>query len=161
MFEMRGEASAYIEAPPKQVYEVVSDITRMGDWSPECVGGSWIPDASGPVVGAQFHGDNRRGPNEWTTPNTVIAADEGREFAWVVGTPEFRVCTWRYELNPEGAGTRVTESFELGREPVGFSSMVDQAPEDEREQLVAARRHQLVQDMQHTLARIKEAIESS
>ncbi len=71
--EMQGKASVHIDAEPDAVYELISDITRMGEWSPECQGGDWI-DGATPSVGSQFHGRNRRGDNEWTTPNTVIAA---------------------------------------------------------------------------------------
>ncbi len=156
--EMHGKASVHIEAAPDVVYSLISDITRMGEWSPECEGGDWT-DGSAPAVGAQFHGRNRRGDNEWTTPNTVIAADAGREFAWVVGTPEFQVCTWRFSLTPENGGTTVTESFELGKEEVGFRATVLELPEDERPNLINARTDQLVEDIRHTLASLKEAAE--
>jgi len=156
--EMRGKASVHIDAEPDAVYALISDITRMGEWSPECEGGDWIngEDAS---VGAQFHGRNRRGDNEWTTPNTVIVAEAGREFAWVVGTPDFRVCTWRFSLTPDNGGTTVTESFELGTEEVGFRAAVLEHPEEERSDLVNARRDQLIDDIRHTLASLKEAAE--
>ncbi len=159
--EMRGEASVHITAPPKKVYELVSDITQMGQWSPECVGAEWANGAAQATVGAQFHGRNQRGSNEWTTPNTVVCADEGREFAWVVGTPEFEVCRWRFVLTPEGEGTTVTESFELGQEQVGFTAAVLERPEEERATLVDARRTQLIEDMQQTLGRLKEFAERS
>src|SRR4051812_42214236 len=81
--EMRGDASLRIAAPPETVYELVTDITRMGEWSPECIGCDWMDGHDGPVVGAQFHGHNRNGSNEWTTPNTIVVADAGREFTWV------------------------------------------------------------------------------
>jgi ribosome-associated toxin RatA of RatAB toxin-antitoxin module len=158
--EMKGEASVFVSSPPKDVYALVTDIARMGEWSPECVGAEWINEG-GPTVGASFHGQNRRDTNEWTTPNTVIAADEGREFAWVVGTADFRVCTWRYALAPEGDGTRLTESFELGKEEVGFASMVLERPADERPQMIEARRAQLVADMEQTLARLKDVAEAN
>lgn len=159
-FDMRGEASEFIAASPTTVYELVSDITRMGEWSPECVEAVWSDSQAGPVEGAVFNGTNRRATNEWTTPNTVIAARAGDEFAWVVGTADFRVCTWRYRFAPEGDGTRVTESFELGKENVGFATSVAEAPESEREAMVEARRSQLVEDMQETLARLKQVAET-
>ncbi len=156
--EMQGWASVHIDAEPLAVYALISDITRMGEWSPECQGGDWIDGATA-IVGSQFHGRNRRGDNEWTTPNTVIAADAGREFAWVVGTPDFQVCTWRFSLTRDNGGTTVTESFELGNEEVGFHATVLELPEDERPNLLNARRDQLVEDIRHTLASLKEAAE--
>jgi hypothetical protein len=159
--EMRGEAAVHIVAQPDDVYALVSDVTRMGEWSPECEGGEWIDGVDGPAIGAQFHGRNRRNGNEWTTPNTVLVAEQGREFAWVVGTQDFQVCRWRFEFAPEDGGTKVTESFELGPESVGFSSMVLEAPEEDRAVMVDARRAQLVADMEQTLAKLKERAERS
>jgi len=158
--DMRGEASTYIGASPERVYDVVSDVTRMGEWSPECVTVSWAEGSDRPAVGAQFHGTNNRNGNEWTTPNTILVADEGHEFAWVVGTAEFQVARWRYVFAGENGGTRVTESFELGDQEVGFASAVNDAPETERAAMIAARRQQLVSDMELTLSRLKEHIEA-
>lgn len=159
--EMRGEASERINATPEVLYALVSDVTRMGEWSPECRGADWIAPADAATVGAQFHGHNERGDNQWTTPNTVLVADPGREFAWVVGTPDFQVCHWRFVFRPADGGTEVTEAFELGAENVGFASTVLQAPESERSVLVDARRAQLVQDMKNTLARLKVVAEAA
>jgi hypothetical protein len=159
--EMRGEASTYIGASPERVYQLVSDVTRMGEWSPECVGVTWADGSDGPAVGAQFHGSNRRNDNEWTTPNTILVADEGKEFSWVVGTPDFQVTRWRFVFSANNGGTTVTESFELGDQEVGFASAVAEAPEDERVTLVEARRRQLIEDMEMTLARLKECVEAT
>jgi hypothetical protein len=157
--EMSGEATLEIDAPPRAVYELVSDITRMGEWSPECVGCDWMDGHDGPAVGAQFHGHNRNNGNEWTTPNTIVAAEAGREFAWVVGTPEFEVCRWRFVFEPNGSGTRVTESFKLGDVEVGFAQAVSQMSEDERAGAIDARTKQLIEGMHHTLERLKAAAE--
>ncbi len=159
--EMQGEASLYIGAPPNEVYRLITDIPRMGEWSPECVACEWAEGSSGPAVGAVFQGTNRRSSNEWTTPNTVIVADVGIEFAWVVGTMDFRVCTWRYHLEPKGEGTVVTESFELGPEQVGFSSTVLERPPEERQPMIDARRAQLIDDMEQTLVRLKVVAEAA
>lgn len=149
----------YMEASPAAVYELIADVTRMGEWSPECVGAEWtVGDGS---VGSVFSGNNSRGANKWTTPNTVIAATPGREFAWVVGTMDFRVCTWRYSLEARGQGTVVTESFELGPEEVGFAASVLEHPPEERMALVDARRGQLLADMKQTLANLKAAAEAA
>lgn len=100
------EATIYIEAPPEAVYAVVSDITRMGELSPECTGGRWIRGATGPSAGARFVGFNRRGRVRWRTHNTVIVAVPGRELTFDTRESGAR---WSYLLEPEGDGTRVTE----------------------------------------------------
>src|SRR4051812_29945801 len=59
------EVSIEIEATPEDVYALVSDITRMGEWSPECRRCTWTKGASGPAVGARFRARNKggRGPS--------------------------------------------------------------------------------------------------
>ena len=96
---------------------MVSDVTRMGEWSPETERGEWLGDATGPVVGARFRGHNKR-RNPWRTVCTVTSAEPGREFAFVVGkSPEKADTAWRYTFAPSDAGTLVTESFEIVRVP--------------------------------------------
>jgi len=71
--------------------------------------------ATGPAVGARFRGHvkrNGKGPTYWTTC-TVLASDPGREFAFGVGNSAKPLNTWRYQLEPAGDGTDVTESFQL------------------------------------------------
>lgn len=108
-----------ISAPPERVYELVSDITRMGEWSPECIRCSWTKGATGPVVGARFKATNRggRGPAWFNTP-VVTVAEPGHEFAFNRSGPGIGSYTWRYALEPTPTGTRVTESFEAER-PLG------------------------------------------
>lgn len=108
-------ASIEIAAPPERVWELVTDVTRMGRISPECVGGEWLAGATGPEVGARFRGYNRRGRARWTTTSEVIEAEPGRVFAFAVGGAARPSCTWRYRLEPVDGGTRVTETFELPR----------------------------------------------
>ena len=103
-------------APPSDVWDLVADITRIGEFSPETFEAEWIDGADGPAAGARFRGHvrrNGRGPVYWTTC-TVIASEPGREFAFTVAGPGGRTLnTWRYELRPGAEGTDVTESFEL------------------------------------------------
>lgn len=47
-----------IGAPAEVVYDLVSDVTRMGDYSPENTGGTWLDGATGPAVGARVTGTN-------------------------------------------------------------------------------------------------------
>ena len=79
----------------------------MGRLSPECTGGTWLDGATGPVVGARFKGTNKRGFVRWSTKSRVVAAERGRTFAFEVGESGTR---WRYDFEPDGTGTIVTES---------------------------------------------------
>ena len=40
-----------IDAPAEKLWAMVSDVTRMGEWSPENVGGNWLGGATGPKPG--------------------------------------------------------------------------------------------------------------
>jgi uncharacterized protein YndB with AHSA1/START domain len=111
-----GAVTVHISASPEKVWELVSDVTKIGRYSPETFEGEWLDGATGPAVGAKFRGHvkrNGKGPIYWTTC-TVIASTPGREFAFGVGSSaEKALNVWRYTLEPSGDGTDVTESFEL------------------------------------------------
>jgi uncharacterized protein YndB with AHSA1/START domain len=109
-----GTARITINAPPALVYELVSDITRMGEWSPECYRAAWLTHPPGPVVGARFVGHNKLGLHRWRTTCVVTAADPGRQFAFtVVGKHDRKQTLWRYQLTATEAGTLVAESYEF------------------------------------------------
>jgi hypothetical protein len=108
--------TVHMNATPDAVYDLVSDVTRIGRYSPETFEAEWLDGATGPAVGARFRGHvkrNQKGPTYWTTC-TVTAADPGREFAFAVGpTLDKALNTWRYVIAPAGDGVDVTESFQL------------------------------------------------
>jgi Polyketide cyclase / dehydrase and lipid transport len=114
--DVRGSVTVHMAAPAGRVWDLVSDITRTGEFSPETFEAEWLHGAAGPAAGARFRGHVRRNgrwPVYWTTC-TVIASNPGREFAFTVAGPgRTTVNTWRYELRPHAEGTDVTESFEL------------------------------------------------
>jgi hypothetical protein len=111
------EASAVIEAPIDAVWNVVSDVTRVGEWSGECQGCVWVGGASSPVPGAQFRGRNRRGLMRWTRLNQVTRADPPHTFVWrtVAHFPYLDSSEWQLSLAEEGSATRVTEAFQILR----------------------------------------------
>jgi len=113
---MKGSVTVHVAAPPAEVWDLVSDVTRIGEFSPETFEARWLADATGPQAGARFRGHvrrNGRGPVYWTTC-TVVTSDPGREFAFAVNGPgDTTINTWRYQLAPAADGTDVTESFEL------------------------------------------------
>ena len=102
-------ASLRIQATPERLYDLVTDVANMGRLSPECTGGRWLGGATGATVGARFKGSNKRGWVRWSTHNTVVAADPGREFAFDTSESGTR---WTYEFAPEADATLVTESRE-------------------------------------------------
>lgn len=108
----RGSATVTIDASPDEVYAVVSDVTRMGEFSPECVRCEWVDGATGPEVGARFHGYNKVGDFEWDVPCEVRRAEPGKVFEFVAA-PEMReqATVWTFTMEETDGGTELTESF--------------------------------------------------
>lgn len=104
------EVSLDINAPAEDVYALVADLPRMGEWSPQTTRVVWRGGATGPALGAKFRGDNKHGLLRWSTFGTVTAADPGREFVFDVGIGGLPVARWgyRFETLPSG-DCRVTE----------------------------------------------------
>ncbi len=102
-----------VTAAPENVWNLVADLPRMGEWSPECTGVVWRDGAQGAAVGTRFTGKNRNGIRRWSTQGKITAATPGRELAWdisVLGLPGAR---WSYSIEPQGdGGCRVTETWE-------------------------------------------------
>jgi hypothetical protein len=148
--------SVEISAPPERVYDLVSDITRMGEWSPECRSCRWTGGASGPAVGARFKARNkgRRGMSWFNTP-TVTVADSGREFAFNRKGPGIGSYTWRYVLEPTATGTKVTESYDAERPVPKLMNRITEIWVGSRD-----RDADLREGMKTTLERIKAAAES-
>lgn len=100
-----------IAAPAEHVWALVSDITRMGEWSPENEGGKWLKGATEARPGAKFRGTNRSGKRTWSTLATVMDAEPGRSFSFRVTASGLKVADWAYAFEPTAMGCRVTESW--------------------------------------------------
>jgi hypothetical protein len=146
----RGEAAVHVDASPAEVYAAVSDVTRMGEWSPETVSCEWLDGTTGPTVGASFKGRNKRGIARWSTRPQVVAAEPGREFAFVVDD----TTKWSFRCEPEGNGTRLVESFEM------LADVPRRYVWAERYVMgIKDRRADLERGMAETIQRIKAAVE--
>ena len=111
-----------INASAEQVWKMVSDLPRMGEWSPENEGGVWLKGADGPKEGVKFRGSNRHGKRKWKTIATIIDAEPGRKLTFritVLGIPDSE---WSYDLEPTDGGCRVTESW-ADRRPGWFKPL--------------------------------------
>jgi hypothetical protein len=105
--------SVVVGTSPEALYDLVSDVTRTGEWSPICRSCQWEEGATG-AVGDWFTGHNETPTRTWDTRSQVVAAERGREFAWVVGPGDGRrVARWGYLLEPAEGGTRLTETWEF------------------------------------------------
>ncbi len=146
------DASIDISATPETVYALVSDITRMGEWSPEAVGGEWLDGGAG-EVGDWFVGHNETSEREWSRECEIAVAEPGRDFTFVVGGVEANCTWWSYEMAPVDGGTRLTERWWIVNKTPAIAAATE-------EQFAA--RVELTETMlTETLGRLKAAAEGS
>ncbi|ANH39617.1 Polyketide cyclase / dehydrase and lipid transport [Nocardioides dokdonensis FR1436] len=149
------QESIAVEAPPEVLYDLVSDIRRTGEWSPVCADCWWHDESEAGRVGAWFTGRNELPHRTWETRSQVVAAERGREFAWVVGDGFVR---WGFSMAPDRAGTLLTESWEFLPDGITFfeTTFSDEAPAQ-----IADRTRQALDGIPRTLAAIKRIAEGS
>jgi len=110
-------SSIDIHAPVGEVYALVSDVTRTGEWSPECVSCRWLDGATHAEQDARYHGRSRNGWRRWSTTSTIRVVRPDAQLAWDVTYLGRPVARWSYELTALDDGrTRLTESVDDQRE---------------------------------------------
>ena len=118
MDALRQSDSIIINRSAEDLYDMVADVTRIGEWSPMCTA-CWWDDGDGPHVGARFTGRNERPGRTWETHSEVVTADRGHQFDWVVVEPPTHA-HWGYSFVAVDGGTEVTETWELPSEGSAF-----------------------------------------
>ena len=137
---------------PERIYDLVSDLPRMGEWSPECERVEWTAAATSAAVGARFVGHNRGGPfrlMHWSRRGRVLAADPGREFAFVTEEGGRESTVWRYRFEAVDAAPGSPSPTRSGGSRPGPGSSTS------RPTGTAS----CAEGMQHTLARLKAMAE--
>ena len=153
MSSLQYSESIVVARSPEVLYDLVSDVTRMGEWSPVCQA-CWWDDGDGPRAGAWFTGRNELPERTWETRSQVVAADRGREFAFEVNSGWVR---WGYTFTAVDSGTQVTESWEFL--PAGIAGFHDRYGNGAEAQ-IANRTEAAHQGIPATLAAIKKAAEA-
>lgn len=148
---MSHEESIDINCSPREVYDTISQLERMGEWSPENFGGAWLK-GDGTSVGDEFEGINRIGEREWTAVATITRCDPGEAFCFAVGPADDPGTTWGYLFEASGDGTTVTETWDVLRLPSTLETY-------SAEQL-AQRKAGVQESMRTTLANLKATCES-
>jgi hypothetical protein len=148
-------AQLHVDAPPETVYDLVSDVTRMGEWSPECVACEWLDGATAPAVGARFRGKNKNRWARWSTKPRVVTADRGNEFAFVVSFLGREMTKWTYHFDRVADGTNIVESFEILTTLPFYIRLSDRLLMG-----VNDRAADLEANMQRTLATLKARVEA-
>ncbi|GJF08441.1 polyketide cyclase [Mycolicibacterium cyprinidarum] len=143
------QAQIDINAPVSKVWTLVSDLSLMPQWSPQC---RLMKPIGGLRQGARTVNINRRGLLFWPTTCRITELIPEKKLAFRVNE---NGTVWSYELEPTEAGTRLVETrhAENGVKAVSnllVNSVMGGVPNFEQE---------LIEGMTASLTRIKEAAE--
>jgi uncharacterized protein YndB with AHSA1/START domain len=145
------QAHVDINAPVAKVWELISDLRRMPEWSPQC---RWMK-PFGPVrQGTRTLNLNRRNRMFWPTTCTVVAVVPDRKLAFRVDANK---TVWSYELESTGEGTRLIESRHAENGVTALSNLSVKALFGGTDNFES----ELVDGMNASLARIKAAAEDA
>lgn len=168
LFQARAEV--HVDANPAQVYAVISDLPRSGEWSVECVGGRWLSGTPG-TFGAVFEGENLRAGDvvawapvvrgTWFTQSQVVEAQPGRAFRWAMRDSAGNVqeSVWSFEVHPAERGTRLVHHFRMDSATEGIRGIVSGLDDAERARFFAEWGEKVQGDLTETLQRLKPVIE--
>ncbi len=148
-----AEVSTWIDAAPEDVWPVVSDISVMAELSPELQSVEWCEE------GRKFLGRSKHDAfGEWETTSYVVECEAPRVFAWAVADPAEPSAIWKFTLEPDNGGTRLSQWMQMGPGRSGLSFAIDRMPEKEQK-IVFVRLREFETAMIGNLAAIKERIE--
>jgi uncharacterized protein YndB with AHSA1/START domain len=152
-----------IDAPQEEVWNLITDVHRMAEFSPELVEVEWLGEPAAPTLGARFAGKSRIGGFEWTRNCTIVEAREPKLFSYEVydEADEFAQSRWSFEITDDGEATILRQRF--SHVPDGRSTirLMAEAEPDRAEEIVAERAEMLKQAMHQTLELIRDALTDS
>ncbi|MET9618265.1 SRPBCC family protein [Kitasatospora indigofera] len=155
-----AEVTVTVDLPPERVWDLAVDVTRIGEWSPECVWAGWTSRAGAvPRAGDRFRARNRYPDGFVATVECVVTeAVRPAVFAWVVlddmGDAARPGSLWRYDLRAAGEDTLVTQTFTHGP---GLTGLREGAAKGPGPEVVAGRLAQLRRNMTVTLRAMARA----
>ncbi len=164
------DAQVQVASSPEQVYSVVTDLARSGEWSSECRGGQWISGDAG-TVGSVFRGENYRTPEvvgwapvvrgEWSTESEVVAAEPARAFAWAMRNKagEKQQSVWSFEIEPTPEGSLLAHRFRMDAPTEGIQGITASMNPEEKRRFFEEWSAKLERDLAETLGRLKEILD--
>ncbi len=116
--QTENSVAVTVDAGIDEVWDVVRDVQRVGEWSHECVGADWLGDSTSATPGARFRGRNRAGALRWGRVCEIVSAAP-YELTWrTVPTALYPDSSeWRIALERVDAGTTICQSFRVLRAP--------------------------------------------
>ena len=151
--------SIVMSAPPEKAYGIVSDVTRIGELSPVCKSAAWDDPGNAGQEGAWFTGHNVVNDFSWDTHCKVVAANPGREFTWINHGPngDTELVRWGYTFEPDGDGTKVTESWQVL--PAYPDFVKGRNPDIDVKARIDGMHQTAIKGIKETLANLKKAAE--
>ncbi len=120
-----GTVEVDVPATPEQVWAVLTDVTRIGEWSHECRTAKWVDGADRAAVGAKFRGSNKVRFNRWSKKCTITDLEPARRFVYDTGVDMMGGPTvWTFTLEPTEVGCKVTQSFKIDNLPKAAGWMI-------------------------------------
>lgn len=110
-----GQVDVEVAATPEQVWAVLTDVTRVGDWSGECHTAQWLDGAEGAAAGVRFRGANKNGFARWSKKCTITDVEPTRRFVYETHSSALDpgATRWSFTLEPAAGGCRLSQSFEI------------------------------------------------
>jgi uncharacterized protein YndB with AHSA1/START domain len=150
------EVRTWIDASPRRVWEVVSDIRLMPTMSGELQSIEWLDGATEAAVGARFVGRSKHEAlGEWATTSHIIECEPEQVLAWAVEDPVNPTATWRFRLEPKDGGTELSQWMQMGPARSGLSFAIDRMP-DKEQKIVFVRMREFERNMKFTLEQVKK-----
>ena len=102
-----------IQAPPELLYDMVSDVPRTPEWSPEVISCRWLDGAAGAAPGARFSAACCGRWAAWSNKPVVETAERGQEFAFTRTEPGGGTIRWFYRFEPGPGGTTAELGYQV------------------------------------------------
>ena len=147
-----------IEARPKAVWPLVTDIELPARYSTEFQGADWH-ESTKPGPGGIFTGRNARGDRAWEVECHVTDWIDGRTFEWSTTDPAEPGAVWRFDLSEIGFRTRLRFSMTIGQTN-NLTAVNALKDPDQEESVLNARRAILKANMQATVEGVKAEAEA-
>ncbi|OJF84389.1 hypothetical protein NS14008_17465 [Nocardia seriolae] len=120
-----GRHEVHTRAAPEAVWQVLAEVTRIGEWSHECLRAEWLDGATAPAVRARFRGYSRSGFMRWSRVCEFTVVDPPHELVWITHGGIYGDTTeWRFRLEPRESGTRIVQQYRVLSLPVWFDRLV-------------------------------------
>ena len=138
--QLENSVAVTVEADIDEVWDVVRDVTRVGEWSHECVGAEWLGGSAAAVPGARFRGRNRAGIFRWGRVCEIVSA-EPYELVWrTIPTAMYPDSSeWHIALDKIDGRTRISQHFRVLRAPKVLSVLYALAIPAHRDRTTALR----------------------